>query len=75
MICRNSWGTDWGDEGYFYMPYEFVAMEPRQIFDFWLLETVQEDGDTSDGAAIGDAPIARGRGNPSRSEGAHPVSL
>ncbi len=24
-ICRNSWGTGWGDKGYFYMPYSFLT--------------------------------------------------
>lgn len=24
LIVRNSWGTDWADGGYFYMPYDYV---------------------------------------------------
>ncbi|MNY48849.1 Papain family cysteine protease [compost metagenome] len=24
LIVRNSWGTDWADGGYFYMPYEYL---------------------------------------------------
>ena len=24
-ICRNSWGTGWGDKGYFYMPYNYLT--------------------------------------------------
>lgn len=31
--CANSWGADWGDNGYFYMPYSYYT--PSFCSDFW----------------------------------------
>lgn len=36
FIVRNSWGTNWGDKGHFYMPYEYV-LDPARAFDFWVI--------------------------------------
>ena len=36
---RNSWGSEWGDNGYFYMPYNF-ALNGSQASDFWVINKV-----------------------------------
>ncbi|MDR3392395.1 MAG: C1 family peptidase [Sulfuriferula sp.] len=37
---RNSWGPDWGDHGYFYLPFEFV-FSSELCEDFWVLSKIQ----------------------------------
>lgn len=39
FIARNSWGTRWGDKGYFYMPYQ-VIQNPAMSEDFWVITSV-----------------------------------
>jgi C1A family cysteine protease len=36
---RNSWGPDWGDHGYFYLPFDYV-LSPDLSEDFWILTKI-----------------------------------
>lgn len=39
FIGRNSWGTGWGDHGYFYMPYQ-VIQDTTMSGDFWIVTSI-----------------------------------
>jgi C1A family cysteine protease len=38
--CRNSWGTGWGDRGYFWMPEAYIT-SANLASDFWVIEQVE----------------------------------
>ncbi|MFO0558407.1 MAG: C1 family peptidase [Polyangiales bacterium] len=40
FIVRNSWGTDWGDDGYCYIPYDYLVNERFNNGDSWIIRRV-----------------------------------
>ena len=39
FVVRNSWGTGWGQKGYFTMPYAYLT-DPNLSDDFWTIRLV-----------------------------------
>jgi len=48
LLVRNSWGTDWGIKGHFWMPYDLVK-DPTYAHDFWTVRGIKKHADTTDG--------------------------
>ncbi len=40
FIGRNQWDEDWGDKGYFYMPYDYILNEDLSC-DYWTISVVK----------------------------------
>jgi C1A family cysteine protease len=62
FIVRNSWGTDWGIDGYCYMPYNYLMSAKLNMDDSWIIRALDDLPYPTDTWVMDNKPVVKKKG-------------